>query len=460
MKKTLLFLVLFLLCINVNKSFAKAVETDWSEVDDVWVWGLHLNQIYLGDIVIFNGVMYQCIGNIETGGTFAYSYMWNPTAWEEPNYQEVAPVAAWESGKEFAQGDYVTSDNKLYRCLNAVTASAKPADAPADYEELANVIPAPVIEFPENFVAIWDDFNSWQPGFFVIYMEDENVYKCLKATDVMGEQLPGAENSEYWSESLGNAKDILSMTDVVIPEWDDLRIWIIGSVVKYEDKYYQALSQTHIGFEEFPGSTGGYWQEIDFATFGNQLPENFIGYWSDDMVWNPGYHAIYNGKVYECIAQTHKNGNEHPETTWGHWNNTPKGDESELPNIEGVTIPEWDDLRSWPVGSVVLYNGEYYRCLAKTTAGGGENPETPWGYWAKAEFTSINDIQVDKVAYYVDNGRLIVKTSSANVNVELYSYTGQLLGTSLVNNITLPNKGLYIAKITVDGKAVAAKIIW
>lgn len=472
-----ILLLTLLIGLFTTLSFAKTSENDewyatvdWSEVDDVFEWGLHMSMIYNGDVVFFGDSLFMCDASPEPG-TYAYSYKWNPLEWEAPRYQTVGHVVHWVAGLEIA-GDYeyVIYADKLFKVLNNLTTAEGEEPTAAgntDYEEMAGVVWGPEIDFPENYVVVWNDYESWQPGFIVFNLDNEKVYKCLKATPVFGNMKPGAdEAADYWEE-LGDADKILSLPGVTVPEWDDERVWLIGSIVKYGDKYYKAKNQTHIGGEEFPDVTGeaAYWEEIIFSLLGNQLPINFVGYWNDNMVWKPGYHSIYEGSVFKCMFETHINGTENPgQVEWGYWSPEPLGTEEDILNIEGVTIPDWTDDCWWPVDAVVSYNGKHYRCIHQTHKNGYELPEnTGQGYWVEiTNFAAgIEDVVVKEFNCYVDNGGVLRVTSySGKVTIELYNQLGQAVAKSYNDYVKLPGNGVYIARITVNGKATAVKIVW
>ena len=99
---------------------------------------------------------------------------------------------------------------------------------------------------------------------------------------------------------------------------------------------------------------------------------NPVGFWSDNVRWNPGDIAIYNDTIGKCLAQTHIDGGETPETTWGYWNQigTYTTEEAFVEDF-GDSIPSWNDATIWHVGAIVEYQGRYFRALDNTHIGGG-----------------------------------------------------------------------------------------
>ncbi|MDR0865063.1 MAG: T9SS type A sorting domain-containing protein [Candidatus Symbiothrix sp.] len=216
----------------------------------------------------------------------------------------------------------------------------------------------------------------------------------------------------------------------------------------------------------------------------NPLPANYVGYWYDnDLSWLPGWIAIdavdivdpetgevvhtASHLVYKCVAKTNPNGGEYPGSAFGHWQHeepwntppTPMGEEKDLLTLEGVSIPEWTDEPSWPVGAIVSYNSNYYTCLVQTHKGGGETPETTWGYWEPLNlYSSIQNIGIESLKYSVKDGILSILNAS-NANIELYNVAGQLVAKTSGAFVELPQKGVYVAKMVVDGKTATLKVV-
>ncbi len=167
-----------------------------------------------------------------------------------------------------------------------------------------------------------------------------------------------------------------------------------------------------------------------------------LGYWSDDVIWNINDVAIYNGKVYKCIAPTHIAGGEHPETTWGYWSEA-LGVEADYAKL--AEVPAWNDERSWPIGAIVAYNMGIYKCLAPTHVAGGEHPETTWGYWEKISSMSTlktMDGIVASIPMVTDGQDLSYTVSKGETLWGIaYNYYGTM-NKAAVNKIYLANLDL------------------
>ena len=307
-----------------------------------------------------------------------------------------------EGVTNIATNEIVYYNNAFYQCTAAIAVEAgkEPATATANFTKITD---------SHMWVVVGTD--DWiLEGFYVIYY-DNKVYKALRTTS--------SYSIDYWAPT---ANDMVGVYETIC------------EIVLIEPRE----------LPEPPAVT---------------LPDNFVGYWTDDVSWLPGYHAIYNGRVFPCIATTHINGGEHPETTWGYWGEA-LGEEANLLSLEGVTIPAWDDTRIWPVGSVVSYNGKYHKCLAATHIEGGEHPETTWGYWVELDLlTGLTTVAKNDIAYTIQDGRLYFSNSPAKLQVQLYNVVGQLLNETTQNGIELPNSGAFIVKAVVDGNPASFKVV-
>lgn len=366
MKKVILLFSAFLLASVFSTVFANTSKTtdSWPPAGDatIYEWRLSTNDApfvasYL-QIVFDQDGFYQCM---EEDGAPAYSDGWGPhTTWAVPHWEKVADGRLWETNLGvIAFGEYFVYGDAVYQCTN-----------------------------PEGT-------ESW--------------------------------GDEGWGPTGWNSTSYTKICDAdLVPKTD-------------------------------PGEV-------------NVLPDNYVGYWYDnDLAWLKGWIGI-NWElhtVHQCIANAHANGGETPGgqgTSWGYWTAS-LGEEKDLLSIEGVTIPTWDDERSWPLGAIVQLGGKYYTCLADTHKDGGEIPGgdgSTWGYWTDLNLygsaTGLQTISAGTFTYSVQNGSLVVN-SRENVNIQLYDLAGQLIATSASKSIELPQKGTYIAKVNVGGKTTSIKVL-
>ena len=313
----------------------------------------------------------------------------------------------------------------------------------------------------------------------------ETVYEWYVGMDrIAADQIVYYENAFYQCTKAGGEDAIESLppTTDSYTKVADSRIWEVGmdhiqfeEYVIYLDKVYQCTKPE--GTDAFSdGWNPTEWEAPNYQEIctiilvdpivvepaeESELPENYVGYWTDDIVWEPGFHALYNEKVYPCIATTHKEGGEHPETTWGYWGES-LGNEGDLLSLEAVTIPAWDDERSWPIGAIVSYNGNYYKCLAATHKEGGEHPETTWGYWGALDLSSTSMGVIDSnqaVHYTIQNGYLHFLNVPSELHVQIYSVAGQLVSQSYRDGVKLPYSGIFIVRAVIEGQSVSFKVI-
>jgi len=304
-----------------------------------------------------------------------------------------------ESVTSIATNEIVYYNNAFYQCTAdiAVEAGKDPETATANFTKIADC-------------QMWEVSGSddWIPADSHVIYFDNKVYKALQTTS--------SYSIEWWSPIVLGPEVYETICDVALIEP-----------------------------REFP----------EPPTV--ELPENYVGYWTDDISWSPGFHAIYNGKVFPCIATTTITGGEHPETEWGYWGGS-VGDEVDLLSL--VTVPAWDDTRVWPIGAIVSYNDNVHKCLAATHIDGGEHPETGWGYWEILSFdiTGFNNM-INTVDYAIQEGRLYFTNNPTELHLQLYNIVGQLINESTKNGMELPSSGTFIVKAVVDGNPTSFKVV-
>ena len=222
------------------------------------------------------------------------------------------------------------------------------------------------------------------------------------------------------------------------------------------------------------------------------LPDNYVGYFYNGVIsFLPGYVGIVvEGEkadlVYECIAKTSvaNDYGQEPGGALGYW--WKEGPNWDSPSIslgnvkdllsidlpasgKTVTIPAWDDIRTWPMGAIVEHEGKYYNFVWNasnkyTAKGTGQEPgtEAGFGIWGEIELNDpvtddVIQINANQLNYFVQNGYLVVN-SSEQVSIQLYNLTGQIVATAAGKSIELPQDGVYIAKINAGGKVTTVKI--
>jgi|GEM_PF-3895701 len=250
--------------------------------------------------------------------------------------------------------------------LSVLSASAVAADVELYSPPAADPQAAPV--------GFWSNTLVWNPGDIAIY--SYKLYRCKETTTYGGNQPPAGqvESEQYW-EKIGDMVDIFGLEEIVFPEWNDDRDWPGYAFVLYQGQYYLCQKDTTAG-EKIDPSNKEYWFLCGPADTAICPPAAPVGYWHDFVIWNPGDIAIHDGKVYRCIAATLEKFGLVPHKYEDYWVHI--GEEEDYFNIEGLTIPQWDDSRDWPWGAIVLFDGAYYMSMYNAESGLAPSNKDYW----------------------------------------------------------------------------------
>jgi hypothetical protein len=78
---------------------------------------------------------------------------------------------------------------------------------------------------------------------------------------------------------------------------------------------------------------------------------------------------------------------------------------------------------------------------------------------------SVNDFETNQLTHYTNNGILVIDAEAQLENVEIYSILGKKVGSEILNgnsaniNIAHLQKGVYLAKVSAEGKTKTFKFI-
>ena len=108
----------------------------------------------------------------------------------------------------------------------------------------------------------------------------------------------------------------------------------------------------------------------------------------------------------------------------------------------------------------------YYWAIIPQNVGGSPDPSTisVWSFTTDGNM-NVNDFDTKELTHYTNNGMLFIDAESQLDNIEIYSILGQRVNTESLNgnnaniNISHLQKGVYLAKVSAEGKTKTFKFI-
>ena len=274
-------------------------------------WGVATSYV-VGDLVAHDQKIYRC--------TVAHTS--DPTQWtqnEEAYWEELSPtineISLWAVTTDYAVGQLVIHNNKLYRCITAHTSDATTFNNDiANWQEIGSsggldpwkanepYTTANVVIYNNKIYKCntahtsgttfdptkWDEISSsdideWQPstdyvvGDFVY--KDNQLYRCITA-----------HTSDTSNFNLDIANWVTLDTKWCATDWATGKLYVENESVVYNNATYRATT-THVSGTDF---------ETDKANW-NPLSAN-LRLWADNISYKVGDHVLRNGELYECIV--------------------------------------------------------------------------------------------------------------------------------------------------------------
>ena len=108
----------------------------------------------------------------------------------------------------------------------------------------------------------------------------------------------------------------------------------------------------------------------------------------------------------------------------------------------------------------------YYWAIIPQNVGGSPDPSTisVWSFTTDGNM-NVNDFDTKELTHYTNNGMLFIDAESQLDNIEIYSILGQRVNTESLSgnnaniNISHLQKGVYLAKVSAEGKTKTFKFI-
>lgn len=347
-------------CITANND-ATFDSSKWQKVSgslDSWASNTDYS---VGDIVINANKIYQCNTAHTSGSTFTP----DATKWTEISAC-ITRIPNWEVDTDYVVGDLVAYDSKIYRCTTAHTSDSTAWDSAeeANWEELSPTI---------NEISNWTVSTDYAVGQLVIH--DNKLYRCNTAhtsdstsfnTDIAYWDAIGSTGIDIW-----RVNEVYTTSNVVIynnkiykcntahtsgstfdpTKWDeissaDIGLWQsstdykVGNVVIKDNQIYRCKTLHTSDSSDFYTDISK-WDILDTRWLVND--------WATNTYYFVGEVVLYNNTLYKCTtAHTSLGTFELDKADWEPLN---------------ANLRQWISGNTYKIGDTVIYNNRVYECI-------------------------------------------------------------------------------------------------
>ena len=338
----------------------------------------------VGDIVINANKIYQC----NTAHTSGSTFITDASNWTEISAC-ITRIPNWEVSTDYVVGDLVSHDAKIYRCTTAHTSDATQWDSAeeANWEELSPTI---------NEITTWVVSTDYAIGQLVIH--NNKLYRCNTAhtsdsssfnTDIAyWDEIGSSGGIESWKANelyqQGNTvvyNDKIYICDTAhtststfdptkwheissndIDNWQTSTSYNVGDMVVKDGQLYRCITQHTSDSSDFNNDIAN-WQTLDTKWKAVN--------WTASTLYIVGEVVLYNNTPVKCTT-THVS-----DTTY----------ELDKNNWETLSanIREWVSGNTYKVGDTVIYKYKLYRC----------NTDTNDTAFVKSEWDEISDCNIE-----------------------------------------------------------------
>ena len=282
--------------------------TYWTEIfSSIRMWRPSI-YYFVDDTVIHNKVLWQCITAHTSDTTFSSS--------EEANWEELSPtineITTWAVSTDYAIGQLVIHNNKLYRCNTAHTSDSSSFNTDIAYWD----------EIGSGGIESWKANELYQQGNTVVY--NDKIYICDTAHTSTSTFDP-----TKWHEISSNDID----------NWQTSTSYNVGDMVVKDGQLYRCITQHTSDSSDFSNDIAN-WQTLDTKWKAVN--------WTASTLYIAGEVVLYNNTPIKCTT-THVS-----DTTY----------ELDKNNWETLSanIREWVSGTTYKVGDTVMYENQLYTC--------------------------------------------------------------------------------------------------
>jgi len=270
----------------------------------------------LGDIVIYDGTLWECTTNHTSTSFFNDAPNWGVFA------KGVKYVGPWQSGIDYGHGALVRYNGVVYKCLTSHTAGASLEDDIAQWEVFYSGI---------EYRSVWEQGTLYRASDLVKY--GGSLFRC---TETHTSGIGALDDSKFDLEFPGNQS---------AGTWDYGIYYNQGDIVQYGGWLYAAVNNS---YAEYPTESENW---VLLAK-----TDKFRGDWSVTSTYTTGDIVQRGGTLYRALTDI---GNTGPDGSSADYLN---------PDYWEVVVPgkrwqgPWGSGEYYSVGDVVYHLGSAYVC--------------------------------------------------------------------------------------------------
>lgn len=368
--------------INANKIYqcntahtSTSFNTDvsnWTEISACITripnWAVSTEYV-VGDLVAHDAKIYRCITAHTSDAT-----QWDSA--EEANWEELSPtineISNWAVSTDYAVGQLVIHDNKLYRCNTAHTSDSTSFNTDITYWDVIG----------SSGIDSWKTGELYQQGSMIVY--NDKIYVC---------------DSSHTSANPFDYTKWHEVSSTTIEDWQANTEYVENQLIEYNDTLFRAnkdfTSGTAVSDDD---------NNLDFV-YAN------LSTWKSGVYYRQGVIVIdSDDKIYKC-KQSHTSSSANRDTNWE--------------ELSKTLVEEYAQNKNYAEGAPVLYNGKLYRANTDVTNSTATLDPNKWDnivgsgieQWQPSTNYSVGNVVVNNDQIYICKTAHTSDSSDFNTDV-------------------------------------------
>ena len=305
--------------VHTSSSSFNTDTNNWTEISACITripnWAVSTEYV-VGDLVAHDAKIYRCITAHTSDST-----QWN--AVEEAKWEELSPtineISSWAVSTDYAVGQLVIHDNKLYRCNTAHTSDSSSFNTDIAYwDEIGS----------SGGIEPWKTNELYTQGNMVVY--NDKIYIC---------------DSSHTSTSTFDPTKWHEISSNDIDNWQTSTAYNVGDMVVRGGQLYRCITAHTSDSNDFSNDIAN-WQTLDTKWKAVN--------WDANTLYIAGEVLLYNNTQIKCTT-THISASTY-ELDKDNWETL------------SANIREWVSGNTYKVGDIVLYNNEIWKCTASNNS--------------------------------------------------------------------------------------------